>query len=237
MKKSVVVRHHHPGLRRAYLALAVVAAVAALAGSYLFGEYRGGYLHFQAAARLAETGQALKKQADENARLQLRVAFLEHSLTLAEQSATEIKKTMIKQQGRLNDLQRQLAFYRGIVSPAPTDAAVRIAGLQVLPDGSARDYRFQIVLVRADDQSKPTLRGNCSVTVSGERDGKTVRLSLSSVSPNTPDPLQFTLRYFTNLSGALRLPAHFEPHQIDVSVEVKGKGVTRASYNWPAFSS
>ena len=213
----------------------VLAVVLLVAGAYWFGESRGGYLHFRAAAALSKADSALAQRSTENARLRLRVSFLEHSLKLANQSATITKQTLIKQQGQINDLQRQLAFYRGIVSPAASGSAVRIAGLQVLPDGSSREYRFQIVLVRADEDSHSPLHGTCSVTVSGERGGKQERLSLGSVSPDTPDPLKFTLRYFANLSGALHLPAGFTPHQVDVSVDVRGNGKVTASYNWPAF--
>lgn len=219
------------------MAAGVVVIAVALAATYWFGERRGGYLHFETAARLHRAAKALQTQASENAQLKLRVSFLEHSLKLASQSAAEVKKTMIQQQGQLNHLQRRLAFYRGILEPPSGGAPIRIAGLQVLPDGSSRAFRFQIVLVRADDQTKPSLIGRCSVTVTGERDGKDIRLSLASVSPDTPDPIRFTLRYFRNLSGTLRLPAHFTPHRIVVSVTVKGKGTTHASYNWPTFSS
>ncbi|MGH8127306.1 MAG: DUF6776 family protein [Gammaproteobacteria bacterium] len=234
MKRSVIVRSHHPR-RRIYLIVAILAVAAALAGIYWFGESRGGYLHFRETAALAKANRALADQARANAQLQLRVSFLDHSLKLANESATLVKKNLIAQQSQLNHLQRQIAFYRGIVTPGETGAAVRIAGLQVLPDGSSREYRFQIVLVRGDENSKSPLRGTCSVTVSGERAGKKERLSLGAVSPSTPDPMKFTLRYFTNLSGALRLPVGFIPHHVDVSVEVKGKDKISASYSWPAF--
>ncbi len=235
MKSSLVIRPHHPHRRRIYLILSILVAAIVLGGVYWFGESRGGYLHFHAVAALSRANRALAEQARTSAGLRLRVSFLEHSLTLAEQSAVIVKKSLIAQQGQLNKLQRQLAFYRGIVAPAKTGAAVRIAGLQVLPDGSAREYRFQIVLVRGDGDSRLPLRGTCSVTVSGERGGKEERLSLSAVSPNTPNPMKFTLRYFTNLSGALRLPPGFTPHKVDVTVEVRGKGSISTSYSWPAF--
>lgn len=235
MKSSLIVRSYHPRRRRIYLILAVLAAAVVLSGFYWFAESRGGYLHFRSAAALSRANRALADQSRENAQLQLRIAFLEHSLKLANQSATLVRQSLIKQQAQLDDLQRQLTFYRGIVTPAETGAALRIAGLQVLPDGSAREYRFQIVLVRGDEHSKSPLRGTCSVTVSGERAGRQERLSLGSVSPDTPDPLKFTLRYFANLSGALRLPAGFVPHHVDVSVKVQGKGKISASYSWPAF--
>lgn len=235
MKPSLVVRPHNPRRRRIYLAASGLAVIGFVAAVYWFGESRGGYLHFSSAAKLSKANRALEIRSRENAKLRLRVSFLEHSLKLADQSAVIIKQSMIKQQDQINDLQRQLAFYRGIVTPAQTDSAVRIAGLQVLPDGSPREYRFQIVLVRGDEDTKVPLRGTCSVTVSGERGGKSERLSLGAVSPDTPDPLKFTLRYFANLSGALHLPAGFTPHQVDVSVDVQGKGKISASYNWPAF--
>ena len=209
--------------------------IAALAAMYWFGESRGGYLHFRTAAKLERINRALAAQSSANAKLRLRVSFLEHALQLAEQSASVNKKNMIEQQSRFDALKRRLAFYKGLVKPSATGSAVRIAGLQVLPDGASREYRFQIVLVRADNASKKPLHGTCSVTVRGQMGGRERRLPLRQVAANTPDPLRFNLRYFANLAGTLRLPSGFTPQRIEVEVKVRGKGKVTASYNWPVF--
>lgn len=232
-KHRLVVRRERS--RRPYLVFACVLVLLALAVAYLVGERRGGFLRFRTAAQIARINNALTGEAAANQKLQLRVAFLEHALALAHQSAVATRATLSRQQSELVKLHQDLAFYQGIFAPGSQDASVQIGGLQVLPTGQSREYRFQIVLVRADGKSSPPLAGTCSVTVSGERAGKALRLPLRAVSQGSDDPLRFTLRYFTNLAGTLDLPAGFTPHDVDVEVAIRGGGTVKSSFSWPAF--
>jgi len=232
-KHRLVVRRERP--HRLYLVLAAAVVLMALAAAYLLGEHRGGFLRFRTGAKIARLDHALSQQAAQDEKLRLRVAFLEHALSLAHQSAGALKNTLSEQQGELAELRQHLDFYRGILTTGNGSASIRIGGLQVLPTGRRREYRFQIVLVRADGKSKPALTGDCGVTVSGERDGKTVELPLRRVSPQADDPLKFRLRYFTNLAGTLDLPAGFTPQSVSVTVHIKGDGTVEGRFNWPAF--
>lgn len=207
----------------------------ALVGAYLLGEYRAGFLRFQSAARISRLNSALAASSARNQKLRLKVAFLQREVTLVNQSAAAVKASLSQQQGELTKLRQDLAFYRGIFAPTGQQANVQIGGLQVLPTGRAREYRYQIVLVRADGKSSPTLLGTCRVTVSGDRSGKLIHLPLRSVSPDAEGPLRFTLRYFTNLAGTLDLPTDFSPREINVKVDIKGGSTVKNSFSWPVF--
>ncbi|MGH8272347.1 MAG: DUF6776 family protein, partial [Gammaproteobacteria bacterium] len=91
------------------------------------------------------------------------------------------------------------------------------------------------VLVRAQGKATKPLAGSCGVTISGEKDGKDTRLSLGEVMPGGADPIKFSLRYFSNLGGTLRLPAGFKPAKVDIRIETNGAVDMTASYSWPAF--
>jgi len=232
-KHRLVVRRERP--HRLYLLLAAGVVLMALVAVYLIGERRAGFLRFRSEAKIAHVDHALSQTSAENEKLRLRVSFLEHALSLSHQSAGALKNTLSQQQTRLAELRRNLDFYRGILTAGNGSASIRIGGLQVLPTGRRHEYRFQIVLVRADGKSSPALSGTCGVTVTGERGGKTVALPLRRVSPSADDPLKFRLRYFTNLAGTLDLPAGFKPRSVKVNVDIKGDGTVKGRYNWPAF--
>ncbi|HEX5313791.1 MAG TPA: DUF6776 family protein [Gammaproteobacteria bacterium] len=238
-RHRVVVKREHHAHRPIVIGLVVVAVVAglvALAATFYFGERWGGYRQFASHAEKAKISRALAARSSQAAALTDRVAFLERSLSLANASASALKANVVKQQAKQVDLEQKVAFYQRFMQPAAGDGAkVRIAGLQLLPTGRAHDYRFQIVLVRADGKTSPTLEGRCKLEVSGTRKGKPESLSLAALSPRGAEPLDFTLRYFTNLSGALRLPAGFSPEAVKVEVEMKGEPEIAGTYSWPMF--
>lgn len=235
-RDKLVVRRENPGRRRLFAGLALLVVVLALAAAYLVGERQGGYLRFATQHHIARLDGALAAVTRKNEALTAKVAFLGHSLTLAGQSASAVKAALAKQQGELVKLRQQLAFYRGlVVAPASGDASVRIAGLQLLPTGAAGQYRYQIVLVRADGKTSPELKGTCRLTVKGTRAGKEASLSLASLSASGDDPIDFTLRYFANLAGTLQIPGGFEPTEVDVEVKMHGDGSVSGSYSWPVF--
>lgn len=234
-QQKLVVKRENPGRRRLYAGLALVVVVLALAAAYVAGERRGGYLRVATGRQIAKLSGALATVSGENEKLKTRAAFLSHSLALAAQSASAVKAALATQQGELVKLRQEVAFYRGLVAPpANGDATVRIAGLQLLPTGASREYRYQIVLVRADGKTSPALKGSCRLSVKGTRDGKKQTLSLKTLSPGD-DPVDFTLRYFTNLAGTLEIPAGFDPEEVDVEVRMQGDGTVTGSYSWPVF--
>lgn len=217
------------------IGLAALVAVAALAFAYFAGAHWGGSEHLRAAGETARMSKALLAESAANEQLRSRTAFLEQSLALANQSEAATRKNLFDEQAKQVALRQKLAFYEGILTQGEDRAPVKIAGLQIIPTGNAREYRFQIVLVRAQGKTGKFLSGTCSVTISGETNGKNARLSLAEVMPGGADPIKFRLHYFSNLAGTLRLPVGFKPERVDVAIKTEGAADMTGSYSWPAF--
>lgn len=236
--RRLVVRHESPYRRRIYALLALLVVMGGVTAAYLLGERRGGYLRFVSATTITRLNRTVADEARKNATLEIRKAFLEHALALANQSARAVQKTLILQQRQAGELRQKLVFYQGILTPGTDAAPVHIAGLQVLATGNRREYRFQIVLVRArEDKSAAPLRGVWRLDLSGTRNGRSVKLGLARLGGGGDGKMHFTLRYFSNLAGTLRLPRGFEPHTVTIRIDLQGGGRTSGTYSWHVFRS
>ncbi len=227
--------HERSTPRRGLVAAIVASALLALALAYFAGVYWGAPAPVRAAARHDTLARALKAQAGESAKLRARVAFLEQSLAIAKQSGAATRKALFNEQADEVALKKKLAFYQEMLQQGTDGATVKIAGLQIVPTAGARKYRFQIVLVRTRRPGKQGhVSGTCSITLVGERDGKPVRLPLDKLSASD-NPMKFRLRYFQNLAGTFRLPAGFEPREVDVAIKVGDAASVTSSYSWSIF--
>ncbi len=236
--RRLVVRHESPYRRWIYAVLVLLMIAGGLTTAYLLGERRGGYLRFVSAKTITRLNRVLADKTRKNAALEARDAFLEHALQLANQSAKAVQKTLILQQRQVAELQQKLAFYQGILTPGTDVAPVRIAGLQVLATGNRREYRFQIVLVRAkEDRSATPLRGVWRLDLNGTRNGRRVKLNLARLGGGGDEKMHFTLRYFSNLAGTLHLPRGFEPHTVTIWIDLRDGRRTSSTYNWHVFRS
>lgn len=229
----LVVRPERPFRRRLRL-LAAPAVVAALVLAYFAGVYWGAPAHLRA-AEAGRLQKALAVQSAADDKLQARVAFLEQSLVLANQSEAATRKSLSEEQAKQVALRQKLAFYEGILNQGGDQSPVKIAGLQIIPTGNAHEYRFQIVLVRTRGRAAKPLSGTCELTISGERGGRDARLSLADLTSGGADPIKFRLRYFSNLAGTLTLPAGFTPDKLEIAVKTDGAAEMTGSYSWPAF--
>jgi hypothetical protein len=214
----------------------LAVAMPALAFAYFAGVYWGAPLSLRAAAQNKRLEHAFSAQSADNAHLRTREAFLDQSLALSKQSEAATRKALIAQRGKMMDLRRKLDFYEGIVTSGASKAAIKIAGLQIIPTRRKREYRFQIVLVHAGGKRGKSISGVCHIVLTGKRHGEEKRLSLAKISPHSAKSMKFTLRYFHNLGGSFRLPAGFTPEKVNISVTTgHDKPDVTSSYNWSAF--
>ena len=149
----------------------------------------------------------------------------------------EINERLRSLQSTVHGLKEEVAFYQGIVA-SDGEKGVRVQSLAVDPDGRERGYRFQLVLTRGGKSDKVTA-GSVSLSVSGEHQGKSRRLSFQDLSVPSADALEFSFKYFQRLQGHMTLPAGFVPRRVYVHVvtpEEDSTGLER-HFDWPAMAS
>ena len=149
----------------------------------------------------------------------------------------EINERLRSLQSTVHGLKEEVAFYQGIVA-SDGEKGIQVQSLAVDPDGRERGYRFQLVLTRGGKSDKVTA-GSVSLSVSGEHQGKSRRLSFQDLSVPSADALEFSFKYFQRLQGHMTLPAGFVPRRVYVHVvtpEEDSTGLER-HFDWPAMAS
>lgn len=228
--RKLVVRRQ--GLRRGPLlwGAAALAAVLLLWLAFEFGRTQGGY---SAASAFTERRQ----QTGEVERLTQRLREVEAQLAAAEivkrvdrEAYAQVEKSLADLQQRVGEQSQELAFYRGIVSPADGTAGLRVQRVLVQPAAEPQRYRLRIVLIQAARQDA-VVTGNVEITLDGLRAGQPTSLPLGELGRDRPLPYSF--RYFEEVETEVQVPEDFVPARVQIEVRPRGADApVRASYPW-----
>ncbi|QSX34678.1 hypothetical protein JYB87_05425 [Shewanella avicenniae] len=172
--------------------------------------------------------QQLEEQANVLARRNL-------DLSLAQESHKEMQDMFAKQHQRQQELERELSFYRSIMTPEYSVDGVAINSVELLPKAVATDYKLKLVLTQLKKRQQQ-LKGKAIIKLQGIQAGEETEIPLESV--NNGVKLDFSFRYFQVLETDFSLPQGFELQQIAVKVVVPasrwGKGgETEDSFSVP----
>ena len=175
--------------------------------------------------------------ARNNAELQRRLTVLTREQQIERIAYDEINERLRSLQSTIHELREEVTFYRRIVS-SDEDQGIQVESLVVDPDGRERGYRFQLVLTRGG-KSDMVAAGSVSLSVLGQHEGKSRRLSFQDLSLPGTDALEFSFKYFQRLQGHMTLPAGFVPRRVQVRVDSPEEDSTghERHFDWPSLAS
>lgn len=218
-------------------ALAVV--VAALAVAYL------AYDHGRLSAgdelqQLYERRATLEREAErlqrDNQELLERIAVLERSSEIDRRATVDVRSEFADLQEQLAELRKELAFYRGIVSPGEAKAGLRIQEFRLEPGVEPGRFGYSLTLVQVK-RNERYVRGVIEINVEGLEDGSSRVLPFSQLLQGDTKVLNFKFRYFQHFEGEIRIPDNFEPRSVNIRLVPRGKGQPPAieeTMEWPA---
>lgn len=216
----VIVRSHHPRLRRV---LRVVLAVGLLVLGWLLYEYgraSAGYSLVDARQR----EQVLLTRADElgaeNQRLVARIAVLEKSAEVDRRAYEEVDRNLADLQNELLELRQEVDFYRGIVHSEDAAPGLRIQSFKLRREDPTQ-YQYRLVLTHLAS-TRARVEGEAEIALSGIMDGAEVELSRAALL-GEGERLRFNFRHFQELRGSLTLPAGFVPLRVILRAAPKGR--------------
>jgi hypothetical protein len=228
----LVVKHHRPMHTWLWVTAGSVAAVLAVCAAFMYGEYRSGYDR-QAAVALQDV---LHQAQEDNAALNEQIAALEQQRDVDTSSSQQVQQSLQELQRKLADAQEQLAFYRGIVSPASGEEGVRVESLKFAGGGAPRLYHYRLVLIQVRTREFK-ISGNVAVQIYGEQAGKPVVLDTRDIAPGTKPPVNFAFQYFQSLEGDVFLPQGFTPGRVQVTVHESGRDPVLQNFDWASISA
>ncbi|HEB93013.1 MAG TPA: hypothetical protein ENI94_06020 [Gammaproteobacteria bacterium] len=233
MSSRLIVNSHSLWLRRARLALILVALGLGGWGVFLLGQQAAGLDNDSLRAERDRLRAQLSEAETSNRRLSARVAVLERAEQIDRQAYGEVERSLRQVQDEMLELKEEVAFYRGIVSPAETASGLNVTRFSLFGMGGEGVYRFKLVLTQLRTNNR-LVKGHARITIEGVLHGKQTQLSLKEVSGGTLDRLKLRFKYFQNIEGDIVLPEGFLPSRVIVEVVPVGKGWQhfKKSFDW-----
>lgn len=197
-----------------------IAAVAVVLGGwelYRFGSARyGGGAGAEIAALRSDRSQ-LRQRIDaleaRNAELERKLALVERSRQIDAEAYAVFNQERSGLQNQIQGLQEELAFYRGIMSPAQGKVGVEVQDFVLKPSLGVGRYRFSFMLTQAGGKDQ-LARGVVHLTLEGLLDGAPKQFGLTELTQSGDAEITYRFRYFQSIKGDLQLPEGFQPERV-----------------------
>lgn len=241
MKHRIVITRHRPWLKPALIgggsfALAVAAwALYAYTRASTVSDFERAQLEVeQLRDERRSLTRDLRAAREEVKRLEEQAVYVQRSQEIDGQACTAVRESLTQLQAEASDLREQLAFYRGIVAPEQSRAGVRVYEFKLGPTADGAGIHYELVLIQSVRHDK-RVGGRIELELVGQQGGGEARLPWAKVTSDDPAPnLLFSLKYFEEFSGEIRLPQGFEPTRVVVTLIPDGNGMPRVeeSFDW-----
>ncbi len=227
----MVVKHHRPHRTWVWATVGTVAVLAAVWGAFVYGEYRAGFDR-QAAVALKDSLDDAQERADA---LNDQITALQRQRTVDQDARQQVQSSLEDLQRKQGDLQEEVAFYKGIISPGAGEEGLRVQSLRFVSDGAPRLYHYRLVLTQVRTRELK-ISGSVYMKVYGVQDGKPVTLDARDLSPNGKGPSGFAFQYFQSLEGDMLLPQGFTPGRVEVTAQESGHEAVQQNFDWNGLS-
>ena len=210
-------------LVRSFLVLLVLVA------GYLVFEYgriSAGYDTIDAANQRAALEDEIEQRDQRVAELEQEVALLQTHREIDREAYKEVERSLLSLQGKIQEQQDAIAFYRGIVSPADGQSGLRVQDFRLTRGAEERIFNLRLVLVQAMQHDRK-VSGDVAMTVEGSEGGEEASYSLADLLPPDADRnWVFSFRYFQDFDRQIVLPDGFTPERVRVEVRSRTRSIS-----------
>jgi hypothetical protein len=201
---------------------------------YEFGRIQANYNIVDAGRERQEFVDRITGLGTEIAALKQDVAQLETNRDIDRSAYKDVETSLISLQSKIQEQTNEIAFYRGIVSPADGVAGLRVQDLRLTRADTERAYMIRLVLVQSLKHDR-TVSGDVGLIVEGVQDGNDVSYPYSQLLGEESDSSwPFKFRYFQDFDREIILPDGFTPENIKIEVRSKTRSISsiEQSYSW-----
>ncbi|MDN3638383.1 hypothetical protein QWY82_06090 [Simiduia curdlanivorans] len=165
---------------------------------------------------------ALQERQIEAETLRQEVANLRLGSKVDQAASEDVRNEVIALKAKIAELEEDIGFYRGLMSPSAESKGLTIGSLNVISTGVARHFNYKLVLQQLTSNHQ-LLTGSVTFTIVGRQGELPMRLALKDVSSSVNDiNIRLGFKYFQNVEGELVLPEGFEPNSIEIVAKVRG---------------
>ncbi len=214
---SLVVKPHNPWRMRIIIVFGITINVMAGWILYEYGRFTSGFDSIEAYKERSELLGEQKQLEDQIEELREQKAVLERESQIDKKAYADLNINLKALQAEAQELKEELAFYRGIVSPANASAGLRLQRFQIETTGQPRNYRSKVVLTQVLKNHRMA-RGYVRLSMEGLLNGQLMTLSLKDITEKRIKEIKYRFKYFQNLEEDLILPEGFKPLRAMIKV-------------------
>ncbi|GAA3551110.1 DUF6776 family protein [Zobellella aerophila] len=178
--------------------------------------------------RYQDRGQALSavQRQEAGTRQALLQGQVEYQALLSAQGSLQAR--LLEQDKLLAEQAQQLVLYRQVLAPGGAQELMLTEGeITSLPDTGK--FLFRLVLLQPEGKGG-RITGRARIRVQARQQGEIVALSEQALGLA---PLLLDFQYFQILTGNLQLPADAEGRQLELLLELDGRGNKTFRLAWP----
>lgn len=210
--------------RRLWIAGAAAAAFAFAWALYALGRSQASdvYQTYQVSEQRADTdmkrlSQLNRQLREENRALNARIVTLQRSSDVDTAAGGELRQALAEMQAQVAESKKELAFYRGILSPEEAKAGVRVQQFTLGQTQKERTYTFDLILIQSARHDK-SVKGDVKLRVDGLRNDEAISITWDKLVLDSKPNIVFSFKYFQELTGTFRIPENFEPTLVELEV-------------------
>ncbi len=218
---------------RWYVGIGLAALVVACYLVFETGRLMAGHNLVEAAAERRAHRQEVGRLQAELSTLREKVTQQATDQKTDKEAYAEVERGLDELQAKIQEQREAIAFYRGIISPADSNAGLRVQDFQVVRGPDEAHYRLRLVLVQAKQHHRE-IYGSVRLTVDGARNGEVVSYPLRQLlADGERKSWNYGFRYFQDFERDLRLPDGFSPLTVNIELVPKGAGNVGLKQSFP----
>ena len=205
---------------------------------YEFGRIQANYNIVEAGRERQAYEDHIDDLDDEIAALKESIAILETNRDIDRSAYKQVEASLGDLQAKIQEQTNEIAFYRGIISPADGKAGLRVQDLRLTRSATERAYNVRLVLVQSLKHDR-TVSGDVGLYVEGVQDGSDVSYPYAQLLSNDAESQwPFKFRYFQDFDREIVLPDGFTPQSIRIEVRSKTRSISSIEerYAWATSS-
>ncbi len=219
----MIVVPYRPLLRVALMLIGGALVAAAVYGSYFFGYHKGTSSEEQVIEERDKLQLAYGESVSEVETLRQELANVKLGADVDRQSSENVRQEVIALKSQITELQEDISFYRGLMSPSGNKRGLTIGPLDLVSSGAPRRYNYKLVMQQLAE-NHVLLSHRLTFKVIGRLGEMRVAYPLSELSEQvSKESIKLRFKYFQNIQGELVLPEGFEPDSIELVAKSSGR--------------
>ena len=217
-QEKMVVVPHRPGRRSILIIVLSFIVVASSLSGFAYAYYQTLVAQRGVLVDQLELVEEMEKLASENSDLNQQIAILDRSSAMDQKVTEEVQETITRLREQVASLEKDIIYYRSVVSEEADDTGLTIASWDITPINDFDRYQYKLAMRQQDADGDTFLSGYVNINLVGEKNGKIMTLPLKDISKEQEKlDIKLRFKFFQIIEGELVLPPDFSPDHVHIA--------------------